>query len=810
MREKIRTAVMKGVVATFAALIAAGSPSASSQSEPLAAAWPMFHHDRALSGRSEFDTGDNPGQLKWAFKVLLGRRSAFTGAAIYSSPAVGADGTIYFGCDDHNFYALTPDGRLKWKFATDDPITSSPAIGADGTIYFGGNRNFRHEHWLEWLFALNPDGTIKWKFASETDLGKNSISLASAGWIHSPSIGSDGTIYVGSDTGVLFAIHPNGKLKWTLNTGSTDFAPAIGRDGTIYVHTRVVGDLKAVTPDGQLKWKISSGIFSCCSPAIGRDGTIYVGGLNAVNPNGTLKWSFTAHSEYSEFAASSPAIGHDGTIYVGYRNSIFLGYRNYGAPTHLYAVTSGGQLRWSFEKKGGLGSPVVSADGTIYVGSWDNHLYAVNPNGKQKWAFTTDTKVTSAPALGRDGTVYVGCEDGSLYAIGTSSSKPVPHPAQALTVVSAWPMFHHDSAHTGRSQTRPRTNAGALKWKFDGGDSPPVIGNRGTIYVGDSMEIGRGAQEGALDAIGPNGKLKWQLPTDGDVDYFAPAIGNDGTIYIGSNAPALYAVTARGKLKWTMPMGEGPSAPTIGPDGTIYVASDGLYAVYPDGIRKWRFTTGYDTHTSPAIDAHGIAYIGFEDRYLYAVNSDGSQKWAFDTGYTYVSSPAIGGDGTIYVGSSQNVEDAWHPQEDGKLCAIDRNGRLEWTFTIGAPMVSSPAVGADGTIYFHSNDTYLYAVSTSGQLKWKFAMGSDSSSSPAIGSDGTIYIGASDANLYAIKPDGLEAWMFQMDFATSGGFQNYSPAIGTDGTVYINGNGQLYAVGSASSSTTTPSPKPAR
>jgi hypothetical protein len=34
----------------------------------------MFHHDRALSGRSQFDTGKNRGQLKWAFK---------TGAAIY-------------------------------------------------------------------------------------------------------------------------------------------------------------------------------------------------------------------------------------------------------------------------------------------------------------------------------------------------------------------------------------------------------------------------------------------------------------------------------------------------------------------------------------------------------------------------------------------------------------------------------------------------------------------------------------------------------------------------------------------------------
>ena len=194
MREKIRAAVMAGVVATCAALIGTGSPSASSQQHRLVAVWPMFHHDRALSGRSQFDTGKNRGQLKWAFK---------TGAAIYSSPVIGTDGTIYFGSNDRNFYALTPDGRLKWKFATDDLIMSSPAIGADGTIYFGGERNFRREHWLQWLFALNPDGTIKWKFASDTYLGR----------IQSPSIGRDGTIYAGSDTGGLFAIQSQRQIE---------------------------------------------------------------------------------------------------------------------------------------------------------------------------------------------------------------------------------------------------------------------------------------------------------------------------------------------------------------------------------------------------------------------------------------------------------------------------------------------------------------------------------------------------------------------------------------------------------------------
>ena len=38
-----------------------------------------------------------------------------------SSPAIGADGTIYVGSYDDNLYALTDNGTsgsLKWKYAT--------------------------------------------------------------------------------------------------------------------------------------------------------------------------------------------------------------------------------------------------------------------------------------------------------------------------------------------------------------------------------------------------------------------------------------------------------------------------------------------------------------------------------------------------------------------------------------------------------------------------------------------------------------------------------------------------------------------
>ena len=56
-------------------------------------------------------------------------------------------------------------------------------------------------------------------------------------------------------------------------------------------------------------------------------------------------------------------------------------------------------------------------------------------------------------------------------------------------------------------------------------------------------------------------------------------------------------------------------------------------------------------HSSPAIGSDGTIYVGSEDNNLYAINPDGTKKWAFDTGDDVNSSPAIGRDGTIYFGS---------------------------------------------------------------------------------------------------------------------------------------------------------------
>ena len=236
-------------------------------------------------------------------------------------------------------------------------------------------------------------------------------------------------------------------------------------------------------------------------------------------------------------------------------------------------------------------------------------------------------------------------------------------------------------------------------------------------------------------------------------------------------------------FKWKFNTGRDVnSSPAIGLDGTIYVGSNDfyLYALNPDVTKKWEFKTGDLVFSSPAIGSDGTIYVGSHDYSLYALNPDGTKKWEFRTADKVDSSPAIGADGTIYVGSRDNY-----------LYAVNPNGTQKWKFETGKDVVfSSPAIGSDGTIYVGSWDDCLYAVNPDGTQKWKFKTGSDVISSPAIGSDGTIYVGSWDFCLYAVNPDGTQKWKFK-----TGESIRSSPAIGSDSTIYVGSeDDHLYAV----------------
>jgi outer membrane protein assembly factor BamB len=348
----------------------------------------------------------NLGTLKWRYHTSDYRE-------IYSSPAIGLDGTIYFGAMNDTLYALNPNGTLKWSYSTGRDIYSSPAIGSDGTIYFGSYDFY--------FYALKPDGSLKWRYDAGT-----SISC-------SPAIGPDGTIYFGQmvgeySPGYFNALNPDGTLKWRVpNENGIKSPPVIGSDSTIYfVGSDSYGSyLCAFSPDGTVKWLYPIGSTNS-SPAIGSDGTIYFDDY-ALNPDGTLKWR-------GQVSISSPVIGPDGTIYGA-------------GEDRFYAINPDGTAKWYYMNQSGTSAstnPLIGSDSTIYfgggIGWWSCGIIALRPDGTIKWVCPTGPPRYSSPAISFDGTIFIGAEDGCFYAVqGSGQLADTP-----------WPKYRHDSKNTGR------------------------------------------------------------------------------------------------------------------------------------------------------------------------------------------------------------------------------------------------------------------------------------------------------------------------------------------------------------------------
>jgi outer membrane protein assembly factor BamB len=372
------------------------------------------------------------------------------GAIYYSTPAIGDDGTLYFGTgmragpEGGWLYAVGPDGAVRWR----QPLEGhgfTPALGADGTIYLQDSTDAAH--------AFASDGTPRWTYR---DYGAH---VARDVGQRSPALGADGTVYVPADG--LYALDPaSGARRWHVAhprwpDRECMASPSIGPDGAIYV---LIGEdrLFAIEPSGSTRWTLAldhEDEMSFSAPAVGADGAVYFGVeqnpnsfVYAVNADGTRRWKVSVPG--GGFVRASPAIGADGTVYVATRSGV-------GGARLVALAPDDGVVRWDFvvaqvhvTPDDVYSTPSVGADGLVYFGAETGWIYAVRPDGLLDWSYDLKCGIDwSSPTIADDGTIYIGgigrgFAEGALSAVRSSS------PGYAA---SPWPRFRHDNRNTGRS-----------------------------------------------------------------------------------------------------------------------------------------------------------------------------------------------------------------------------------------------------------------------------------------------------------------------------------------------------------------------
>jgi outer membrane protein assembly factor BamB len=397
-----------------------------------------------------------------------------------------------FGRTGRSNYNGPATNQLRWASSTglsekEGGIETDPVIGPDGTVYIGANNGI--------FYALDPEsGAIRWAFPTDFD----TFAIYST-----PFVDHQGIVYFGAKDGKVYALRAPkkgilGEVIWSLNLGTT------------------IQTSPAFTPDGTL--------------VIGADDWAYYGITPATGSSGPkIKWRFQTQGTL----ITSPSVDSEGTVFVASMDGKVYALeppKDAGKPV---------KVRWSFasgarDDKGGFeNAPAVDNEGTLYIGGNDGVLYALDTKtGKVKWTFDGVARagyrtyaIFSSVAIGPDRTIYFGGKNGELYAL---------------------------RERTGLLKSGPD-----VLWRYSLGSgiqSSPLISADGTVYIGD--------ERGTLHAVRPpqsgdRGTALWKFSTKGTL-ISSPALSPDGTLYTGSMDGKLYAFKA-GAAK---PRAEGPFSGT--------------------------------------------------------------------------------------------------------------------------------------------------------------------------------------------------------------------------------------------------------
>lgn len=276
-------------------------------------------------------------------------------------------------------------GHIRWRFQVDaDYILSRPAVASDGSVY--SIDAYGH------LYALAPDGGLKWIFnASLTGFGN-------------VSLGPDGTIYTGS-TAAIYALAPDGTLKWQFNQNPGAFillGPNVGPDGNIYaVATQGMG-VFSLTPQGTLRWATPENysrpivILQEIVFAPATQSRLYFHAndhLRGIGLDGTPLFTYVDGLPQDEH---QPAVAPDGALYTNL-------FSAFGPGLMMGKFDDNGNLLWHIfdqfpNSTNALSAPDVGPDGVIYNGRNLNTLYAINPDSSVRWQYT-DTEPLMLPIV---------------------------------------------------------------------------------------------------------------------------------------------------------------------------------------------------------------------------------------------------------------------------------------------------------------------------------------------------------------------------------------------------------------------------
>jgi outer membrane protein assembly factor BamB len=176
---------------------------------------------------------------------------ASTGSSFASPPALGEDGSLYFvSSHGGRFYGLSAGGDVLWE---------TRARGVHRPVLAGDRLCITHGQWLS---AFATTGQLMWEFDAGAPL------------VTAPAPAPDGTVYVATESGLVYAVD-QGSKRWSFPLELPVAAGlSVDSEGALFVSDRR-GKVYAIGPDGERRWTFEIPP-PAGTPVPGPDGTVYV------------------------------------------------------------------------------------------------------------------------------------------------------------------------------------------------------------------------------------------------------------------------------------------------------------------------------------------------------------------------------------------------------------------------------------------------------------------------------------------------------------------------------------------------------
>jgi hypothetical protein len=240
----------------------------------------------AVGGTDAITAIGPDGTVKWAFTA--------TGDYLLAGPSVGPDGNIYAVTDSLGigFFSLTPTGQQRFatgRFSEYGSVGQRVAFGAD-RAYFGFDM---YGIQLSTFFAYDLSGNLAWTASSAADPGSADVgpngnvvyesfptgvgmsltSRTAAGSLvysfyefpgtsqETPDVGPDNIGYTVRNLSTLYAINPDGSVKFRYTGDGIMFEPVVRpQNDLVFMGGRVTygqpGFFVAVSTGGQGLWQV--------------------------------------------------------------------------------------------------------------------------------------------------------------------------------------------------------------------------------------------------------------------------------------------------------------------------------------------------------------------------------------------------------------------------------------------------------------------------------------------------------------------------------------------------------------------------